>query len=83
MNATVLDYFVRQAHASQYDPRLAKTWLGHFLDAHEFKDGAIVSATWALLMPDLLGLDVVAECYQPFARCVDASIFDLEPLSSP
>jgi hypothetical protein len=81
VNATVLDYFVRQADASQHDPRLVKTWLD-ILDAHEFKDGAIVSATWAVLMPDLLGLDVVAECYQPFARCVDASIFDLEPLST-
>lgn len=81
VNATVLDYFVRQAFASEYDPRLAKTWL-NLLDAHEFKDGAILSATWAVLMPDLLGLDVVTECYQPFARCVDASIFDLEPLST-
>ena len=79
VNASVLDYFVRQAQASQHDPRLVKTWLD-LLDAHESKDGVILSATWAVLMPDLLGLDVVAECYQPFARCVDASIFDLEPL---
>jgi hypothetical protein len=79
VNATVLDYFVRQADASQHDPRLVKTWLD-ILDAHEFKDGAIVSATWAVLMFDLLGVDVVAECYQPFARCVDPGVFNLEPL---
>ena len=57
----MLDYFVRQAEASQYDPRLVKTWLD-ILGAHEFKDGAVVSATWAVLMFDLLGVDVVAEC---------------------
>ncbi len=79
VNATVLDYFVRQAEASQYDPRLVKTWLD-ILGAHEFKDGAVVSATWAVLMFDLLGVDVVAECYQPFARCVEPAVFNLEPL---
>jgi hypothetical protein len=79
VNAAVLDYFVRQAGLSQHDPRLVKTWLD-ILDTHEFKDGAIVSATWAVLMYDVLGVDVVAECYQPFARCVDPEVFNLEPL---
>jgi hypothetical protein len=66
--------------AEGHDPRLARTWLD-ILGAHEGpRFGTVVRGAWGILPRDLLPFDARDECYQPFARCVDASVFGLEEL---
>jgi hypothetical protein len=80
VNSLVLGYFVRQAEAAAgRDPRLAATWLD-ILDAHNEgpHTGTVVRGAWGILLRDLLAVDARNECYQPFARSVDASVFGLE-----
>lgn len=81
VNSLVLGYFVRQAEeADGRDPRLVRTWLD-ILDEHEGPHtGTVVRGAWGILLRDLLVLDARNECYQPFARSVDASVFGLEEL---
>jgi len=79
VNSLVLGYFVRQAEeADGRDRRLVRTWLD-LLDEHAGpQTGTVVRGAWGILLRDVLELDARNECYQPFARCVDASVFGLE-----
>lgn len=79
VNSLVLGYFVRQMNeADGHDPRLVRTWLD-ILDAHDGPPtGTVVKGAWGILLRDVLRFDARDECYQPFARCVDAAVFGLE-----
>jgi hypothetical protein len=82
VNSLVLGYFLRQAQAAAgQDPRLAATWLD-ILEAHSEgpHTGTVVRGAWGILLRDLLVLDARNECYQPFARAVEASVFGLEEI---
>lgn len=81
VNSLVLNYFVSQAEeADGRDPRLVRTWLD-ILDEHDGPPtGTVVRGAWGILLRDLLLLDARDECYQPFTRSVDASVFGLEEL---
>ena len=79
VNFLLLGYFVRQMEEAEgHDPRLARTWLD-ILGAHEGPHfGTVVQGAWGILLRDLLPFDARDQCYQPFARCVDAAVFGLE-----
>jgi hypothetical protein len=80
VNSLVLGYFVRQVEETEGgDPRTARTWLD-IIDAHGPHGphyGIVVHGAWGILLRDLLPFDARDECYQPFARCVDAAVFGL------
>ncbi len=78
VNSLVLGYFVRKANeADGHDPRLVRTWLD-ILDAHKGPHtGTVVKGAWGILLRDVLPFDARDECYQPFARCIDAAVFGL------
>lgn len=79
VNSLLLGYFVRQVEETEgRDPRTARTWLD-IGDAHDGpRYGIVVHGAWGILLRDLLPFDARNECYQPFARCVDAAVFGLE-----
>jgi hypothetical protein len=78
VNSLLLGYFVNQVNEAQgHDLRLARTWLD-IIDAHQGRRyGTVVQGAWGILLRDLLPFDARDECYQPFARCVDAAVFGL------
>jgi len=80
VNSLVLGYFGRQIDEAKPDRRLVVTWCD-IGDAHG-RPGPyyeiVVDGAWGILLRDLLAFDARNECYQPFARCVDAAVFGLE-----
>jgi hypothetical protein len=79
VNSLVLGYFGRQIDEAKPDPRLVVTWcdIGDAHGPHGPHYGIVVDGAWGILLRDLLAFDARDECYQPFARCVDAAVFGL------
>lgn len=79
VNSLVLGYFGRQIDEAKPDRRLVVTWcdIGDAHVSHGPYYEIVVHGAWGILLRDLLAFDARDECYQPFARCVDAAVFGL------
>jgi len=79
VNSLVLGYFGRQIDEAKPDRRLVVTWcdIGDAHVSHGPYYEIVVDGAWGILLRDLLAFDARDECYQPFARCVDAAVFGL------